>query len=106
MEISLKRSSYGCDLIFVADNVKVTENIDDRIYGKKEDGTLDFHKVTRDINTDVLGQFASVLGEMIYYRNADFDSSDLIESLFEKLPEEAVDKLLSKLTEDYQGDIE
>ena len=105
MEISLKRN-YGCELIFITENVNATEDIEDRIYGKKEDGTTDYHRVTRDINTDVLEQFTSVLGDMIYHRVSDFDSSDLIERLFEKLPSESVDKLLTKLVRDFRDYVE
>lgn len=101
MEIELKRNC-GFELIFKAENVKVQEDIEDRIYGKKEDGSIDFTKVTRDIKTKVVEQFVSILDDMIYYREAEFDSSGLIERLFEKLPQEACDKLIDKLIKDYK----
>jgi hypothetical protein len=34
---------------------------------------------------------------MIYYREADFDSSNLIEQLFDKLPQQVANDLLIKL---------
>jgi hypothetical protein len=43
---------------------------------------------------------------MIYYREAEFDSSSLIERLFEKLPQEVANKLLVKLKRDYEVDVE
>ncbi len=105
MEISLKRN-YGFELIFKAENVKVCEDIEDRIYGKTEDGKTDYKNVKRDVKTDVIEQFVSVLDDMIYYREADFDSSSLIERLFEKLPQDVCDKLIVKLKRDYETEVE
>ena len=101
MEIELKRN-YGFELIFKAENVNVTEDIEDRIYSKTEDGKTDFKNVKRDIKTDILEHFTSVLDDMIYYREAKFDSSDLIERLFEKLPNDKTESLLAKLKRDYE----
>jgi len=39
MNITLKRN-YGFELIFEAENVRVTEDIEERIYSKTEDGKL------------------------------------------------------------------
>lgn len=105
MEISIKRN-YGFELIFKAENVNVCEDIEERIYGKTEDGKTDYTKVKRDIDTGVLGQFVSVLDDMIYYREAEFDSSDLIERLFGKLPKEVAHNLADKLKTDYEIDVE
>ena len=104
MEISLKRN-YGFELIFKAENVNVCEDIEERIYGKTEDGKLDYKNVKRDVKTEVIEQFVSVLYDMIYYREADFDSSSLIEMLFEKLPQDVCDKLIVKLKRDYETDV-
>jgi len=105
MEITVKRN-YGFELIFEADNVKVTEDIEDRIYGKNEDGTTNYRDVKRDVKTGVIEQFVSALDDMIYYRQADFDSSSLIERLFEKLPQEVANNLLVKLKRDYEVNVE
>jgi len=105
MEISLKRN-YGLELIFRAENVNVCEDIEDRIYSKTEDGKTDYKNVKRDVKTDVIEQFVSVLDDMIYYREADFDSSSLIERLFEKLPKDVCDKLIVKLKRDYETEVE
>jgi hypothetical protein len=101
MEISLKRN-HGFELIFKAENVNVCEEIEDRIYGKTEDGKTDFRDITRDIKTDVIEQFVSVLDDMIYYRQSVFDSSGLIERLFEKLPSDKIEVLITKLKRDYE----
>lgn len=105
MEISIKRN-YGFELIFKAENVNVCEDIEERIYGKNEDGTTNYRDVKRDVKTDVIEQFVSVLDDMIYYREAEFDSSSLIERLFEKLPQDVCDKLIVKLKRDYETEVE
>ena len=106
MNITLKRN-YGFELIFEAENVRVTEDIEERIYSKTEDGKTDYKiQPKRDIQTHAIEQFVSVLDDMIYYREAEFDSSSLIERLFEKLPQEAANKLLVKLKRDYEVDVE
>jgi hypothetical protein len=101
MEIELKRN-FGFELTFKAENVIITEDIESRTYSKTEDGKIDFTNVKRDIKTDVLEQFSSLLDEMIYYREAEFDSSDLIETLFEKLPNDKKQFILIKLKRDYE----
>ncbi len=106
MNITLKRN-YGFELIFEAENVKVTEDIESREYPKDENGkTIININPKRDIKTDALEQFVNVLEDMIYYREAEFDSSNLIERLFEKLPQESANKLLVKLKRDYEVDVE
>jgi len=99
MEIFLKRN-HGFELIFKAENVSVTEDIEERIYGKTADGKTDFSNVGRDIKTDALEQVA-ILDDMIYYRQAEFDSSALIGRLFAKLPKDVAVFLIGKLKSDY-----
>ena len=97
MEISLKKS-HGYFITFKADNVDVIEDIEERTYEKLENGKYDFLKTPkRDISTDSLNQIVSLLDDMIYYRESKFDSSSLIESLFDKLSEENKAKLVLKL---------
>jgi len=101
MKISLKRN-YGFELIFEADNVKVIEDVETREYLKDENGKTDFKKSPiRDISTDALEQITNVLDDMIYYREAEFDSSTLIKNLFEKLPQQVRLEMLHKLTSEY-----
>ena len=96
MEISLKRN-YGFELIFKAENVSVTEDIESRTYPNNEDGKVDYSKPPkRDVSTPAIEQIVSLLDDMIYYRVADFDSTNLIERLIDKLPKEAHDKFMMK----------
>jgi hypothetical protein len=103
MNITLKRNC-GFELTFEAENVRVIEDVEERIYGKTDDGKTDYRDVKRDVKTDAIEQFVNILDDMIYYREAEFDSSGLIERLFEKLPQEAANKLLVKLKRDYEVD--
>lgn len=104
MEIELKRN-YGFELIFSAKNVKISEDIEERIYPKNEAGKPDFNKPPkRDICDNAVEQFVNVLEDIFYYREKEFDSSNLIERLFEKLPPESALDLLIKLQRDYGSD--
>jgi hypothetical protein len=102
MEIQLKCNNYGYDFIVKAENVNLVEDVEERIYDKKEDGKLDTSKPPfRDINNDILEQLTRVLDDAIYYRKRDFDSSQLIEGLFQKLPESIRQEVLTKLNKEY-----
>ena len=107
MEITLKASYAGYDIIFKSENVIVTEDIEERIYPVSEDGKVDYKsRPLRDISDNALNQFVALLDDIIYYRKRDFNSSDLIEKLFEKLPEDSANKLFAKLKNDYVfGDV-
>ena len=101
MEISIKKS-YGHYLVFKADNVHVEEDIESREYEKDENGKTDFKTPPkRDIDTNALDQFVRVLDDMMYYRVAEYDSCDLIQSLFEKLPIELAYNLSCELKARY-----
>lgn len=102
MEISLKRN-YGFYLVIKADNVNIIEDIEERIYSKTEDGEVDWNIAPkRDINTEILNQITNLLDDLIYYRESDYDSSNLIERLFEKLPDKDCEQLLKKLNKFYE----
>ena len=102
MEVSVKRN-YGYYLVFKTENVNVEEDIEQRIYSKTEDGKTDFSKPPkRDINTDILDQFVRVVDDLIDCRIEKYDSSSLIERLFEKIPDHSIQKLLTKLNRDYE----
>jgi len=100
MEIKLDKSHYGCNIIVEADNVKIVEDIEKRTYLKDENGKSNFFP-ERDIEDSALKTFSQVLEDMIYYRKSEFDSSSLIEQLFEKLPIVEREKMISKLNRDY-----
>lgn len=104
MEITLK-NNFGYELTFIADNVKVTEDIESRTYQKDESGkSIITLTPDRDIKTDVIEQFVSVLDDMIYYRKSEFDSSDLIKNLFDKLPVNIASDLAKQLFKDFVAD--
>jgi hypothetical protein len=105
MNIKFKKK-HGYELIFELQNVRVTEDIEERFYGKTGDGKTDYRNVKRDVKTDAIEQFINVLDDMVYYRQAELDSSSLIERLFEKLPEAIQNKLLAKLKRDYEVNFE
>jgi len=99
LEISLK-SNYGYSLEIKAENVHIVEDVEDRIYHKKEDGKTDFQKAPiKDINTDILNQFIRVLDDLFYYRKKEYDSCDLIKTLFKKLPEDKKQELITYIKE-------
>lgn len=101
MEISLKRN-HGYYLVFKAENVNVEEDIEQRIYSKTEDGKTDFKTPPkRDIQDAALIQITSLLDDMMYYREREFDSEDLIRRLFDKLPEEVRQELVQDLYKEY-----
>jgi len=101
MKISLITRN-GFDLVFVADNVRVVEDIETREYPSGENGKIAFNmKPKKDISEAALNQFASLLEDMAYYREADFDSSSLIKVLFTKLPNQTAIELAELLNKEY-----
>lgn len=101
MEISL-RKNHGFELTFKAENVNVCEDIEERQYPKDSTGkTIINLNPKRDIKTDVLQQFLRLLEDMIYYREAEFDSSELIKQLFEKLPTTKAQEVAKYLHSNY-----
>ena len=98
MEIKLDASNHSYTIIVVDDNVKINLDAESREYFKTPDGKIDFDKrPKRDIDKNILEQFTILLDELIYYREAEFDSSNLIQNLFEKLPEDKKVLLLEQL---------
>ena len=97
MEIELKTSNYGIDLVVKAENVNITEDIEERVW---ENNRI----VIRDIQDEWVENIAQLMEDIIYYRVADFDSSELIEQLFNKLPQETAESLSEKLFKDYKSE--
>lgn len=92
----------GFDLVFEADNVRVVEDIETREYPRDENGKIAFNmNPKKDISEAALNQFASLLEDMAYYREADFDSSSLIKILFTKLPNQTAIELAELLNKEY-----
>lgn len=97
MEIELKTSNHGFDLVVKAENVNITEDIEERVW---ENNRI----VIRDIQDEWVENIAQLMEDIIYYRVADFDSSELIEQLFNKLPQETAESLSEKLFKDYKSE--
>jgi len=102
MKITIDGRNYGTNVIVEAENVKIEEDITETIYGKKEDGKPDFHKrLGRDITNEAMRQYVTLLDDIVYYREADYDTTNLIINLFEKLPNSKQQELLKELMRDY-----
>jgi hypothetical protein len=96
-------SRCGYEITYSTENVKATEDAESREYARKEDGNIDFTKnPKRDVSTDVISKFARITEDLIYYRDAPYDSQTLIECLFEKLPEQVAAELSVSLKKQYE----
>jgi len=102
MKITVDNKYFGTNIVIVAENVKIEEDVSETIYGKKEDGKPDFTKrLGKDITNEAMNLFGTVMYDMAYYRESPYDSSDLIKTLFEKLPDNKRQELLKTLMKDY-----
>lgn len=101
MEIEVKRL-YGTIIIVKMDNVSAEIDIEEREDRKLEDGKTDFSRPPkRDISTKYLNKVNRLLDDMIEYREKEYDSSDLILRLFEKLPSDKMDRVFKDLKRNY-----
>lgn len=98
MKIEIKPTWSGYDVIFSAENVKVEENITERIYDVDTDGN---RLSMEDIEDSALQQFVSLTDELLYYRKREFDSTTLIFEAFNKLPQDKAEEVLAVLNKDY-----
>jgi len=102
MDIEIKGSWSGKTIVYTADNVKIEESILERVYGKTEEGKTNFNQLLiEDVEDPILEQFTKLTDELLYYRQRDFDASELILTAFAKLPEEKIKKVLDELNNDY-----
>lgn len=97
MNIYLKKTC-GFTLIIEDENFKLSEDVESRVYEKSEQGRV---FTIRDIKTEALEQFCDVLSDLICNRVGNFDSSYLIERLFDKLPKDIAESLSKKLNHEY-----
>jgi len=103
INLNTRHSSYYLEI--EADNVKISEDIESRKYPKDENGKhIPNRAPERDIKTDSIDDIARVLSDMIYYRKAEYDSSELIRCLFEKLPPAKGVELSEELAKRYWED--
>lgn len=97
MNIQVK-NRYGCELIIEDDDTVITVDAEKRTYPfKKEDGKTDYSRCEKDVDEAVLDEFSCALGDLIYYREKEYDSSDIILALFEKLPEQQKQEVYEKI---------
>lgn len=89
MEIEFKRSDYYTYLIYTDVNVRVEDQV-------STGGPLE-----NEIATNTIDKFVGVLDDLIYFRQKEYDSTNIISNLFDKLPEEKQQTLLKKFNEDY-----
>ena len=103
MEINIKCSYGSIDVIIEAENVKIDERISESIYALKEDGRKDFNsRIGEDVTDAYMDKFIRLTNEIAYYRKKDYDSTDLIETLFDKMPQEKAELLFKSLNDKYE----
>jgi hypothetical protein len=98
MNIQVK-NRYGVEVVITnADDDCITVDAEKRTYSfKKEDGKTDWSRCEKDGDESILDEFSCALNDLIYYREKGYDSSDVILTLFEKLPEQQKQEVLNKL---------
>ena len=106
MNIKLE-TNCGFLLIFESGNARFAEDVESREYQRDSDGKIIVNAAPKtDIKTDALEQVARIFEDMIYYRKAEFDSGELIERLFEKLPDNVAMDLAEKIKSKYAAHVE
>lgn len=97
MNITTKGGYGSLTVIVTAENVKIEEEVTEGIYAIK-DGKEDYSKrIGSQVASEHLTTFVNVLDDLIYQRETPFDSSSLIKSLFDKLPEDKMELLVNEL---------
>lgn len=107
MDIYVKKSYAGIEIIFEENSggtqFKISEDIEERIYAKNEDGKINFMKrLGTDVTDEAMQKYSRLLEDILYYREKEYDLSDLIESSFEKLPPVIADSLVEELYKKYK----
>ena len=98
MEIKFKRHPFY-QLIYEDQNIRVEEDVEER--STRVNAPTSGINST-DISNEVLEKYVSVLDDLIHFRSNTFDSSELIERLFDKLPEDKRAKLFFDLNNNYE----
>lgn len=103
MNIEVKHGYYGTDVFVTADNVNLGYDARERLYGRTDEGKVDYNKyLGDDITNEAMDLFSKSLDTLSVYRTRDYDSSGLIETLFSKLPNDKIKSLLKELNETYE----
>lgn len=100
MKIEFDQRHFGKIIRVTADNVRIEEDVEKRTYKQLEGGKLDFNP-SRDIEDSAINMFQEVLCGMMYCRVEDYDSSNLIKALFEKLPMDLRFSLSASFSREY-----
>lgn len=100
MEIKVDSSSFSYDVIVKDTNVLIEFDATEREWIKDENGKA--IRCTNDISDEALNMFTAVTEDLIYYRQKEYDSSNLIIQLFDKLSEGRRSMLLDQLRADYE----
>ena len=100
MNIQVK-NRYGMEVVITDGDNCIAVDAEKRTYSfKKEDGKTDWSKCEKDIDEEILEEFSCALSDLIYYREKEYDSSDVILSLFEKLPEQQKQEVYEKIKDE------
>lgn len=103
MNITVQRGTFKT-IVFEDTNVKVEVVSTEGLYALKEDGKKDYSKrLGEDITDDALKMLSSPLEDLFYYRDREFDSTELIKQAFDKLPDDKMTELLKYLNENYDS---
>jgi hypothetical protein len=100
MEIRLKGTNVSHEIVVKDTNVLIEFDATEREWIKDENGKA--IRSINDISDEALNMFTTVTEDLIYYRQKEYDSSNLIIQLFDKLSEGRKDMLLDQLRADYE----
>lgn len=105
MEVEIK-NSYSTSYLVVKDtNVHIEEDISETFYAKNENGKTNYSKrLGCDITNDAMKKILQVSEDLLYYREKDYDSSELIKQCFNKLPDDVRQNLIKELSDEYLDD--
>lgn len=102
MNISVKKFYGSCYLKIIAENVNIEEDLSEGIFEKDENGKLNFSKrIMTDITNDSMSEIISAVEDVVYYREREYNSENLINLLFDKLPDDIREKVLKQLNKEY-----
>lgn len=103
MKITFEPSTYSYEIIVETENARIVGDIQERTFPHTtKEGKIDYSRPLRSVSTESMRMVADLLEQMIDLREEEFNSSDLIFSLTEKLSEEDREKLFKKLKDYYE----
>jgi hypothetical protein len=100
MEIKVNSTSLSYDVRIKDTNVLIEFDATDREWIKDKNGKA--VRCTSDVSDEALDIFSTVTEDLIYYRQKEYDSSNLIKQLFDKLSEVMQTGLLEELNKEYE----